>query len=81
MPVTDYQAEYLAYELTKRCPSDSVEKLTGAVPRCPSGELDEDDESLDETAKESDDDPPEPLSAEKRSTLTTYGFPGRKCCG
>ncbi len=31
MPLTDYQAKYLAYELTKRCPSDSVEKLAGAV--------------------------------------------------
>jgi SNF2 family DNA or RNA helicase len=29
--ITDYQAKYLAYELTKRCPSDSVEKLAGAV--------------------------------------------------
>ena len=28
---TDYQAKYLAYELTKRCPSDSVEKLASAV--------------------------------------------------
>ena len=31
MPITDYQAKYLAHELTKRCPSDSVEKLAGAV--------------------------------------------------
>ena len=31
MPITDYQAKYLAYELTKRCPSDSVEKLAAAV--------------------------------------------------
>ena len=31
MPITDYQAKYLAYELTKRCSSDSVEKLAGAV--------------------------------------------------
>ncbi|MFN9820231.1 MAG: SNF2-related protein [Akkermansiaceae bacterium] len=31
MPITDYQAKYLAYELTKRCPSDSVEKLASAV--------------------------------------------------
>ena len=31
MPITDYQAKYLAYELTRRCPSDSVEKLAGAV--------------------------------------------------
>ena len=29
--LTDYQAKYLAYELTRRCPSDSVEKLAGAV--------------------------------------------------
>jgi adenine-specific DNA-methyltransferase len=31
MGITDYQAKYLAYELTKRCPSDSVEKLASAV--------------------------------------------------
>ncbi len=31
MAITDYQAKYLAYELTKRCPSDSVEKLASAV--------------------------------------------------
>ena len=31
MPLTDHQAKYLAYELTKRCPSDSVEKLASAV--------------------------------------------------
>jgi superfamily II DNA or RNA helicase len=31
MPITDYQAKYLAYELTRRCPSDSVEKLASAV--------------------------------------------------
>jgi adenine-specific DNA-methyltransferase len=31
MPITDYQSKYLAYELTKRCPSDSVEKLAAAV--------------------------------------------------
>ena len=29
--ITDYHAKYYAYELTKRCPSDSLEKLTGAV--------------------------------------------------
>lgn len=29
--ITDYQAKYFAYELTKRCPSDSVEKLAGTV--------------------------------------------------
>lgn len=31
MPITDYQAKYLAYELTRRCPTNSVEKLAGAV--------------------------------------------------
>ena len=31
MPITHYQAKYLAYELTRRCPSDSVEKLASAV--------------------------------------------------
>jgi len=31
MQLTDYQAKYYAYELTKRCASDSVEKLTGAL--------------------------------------------------
>ncbi len=29
--ITDYQAKYFAYELTKRCASDSAEKLAGAV--------------------------------------------------
>jgi adenine-specific DNA-methyltransferase len=29
--ITDYQAKYFAHELTKRCPSDSVEKLAAAV--------------------------------------------------
>src|SRR5208283_5455646 len=29
--LTDYQAKYFAYELTKRCASDSVEKLAGAL--------------------------------------------------
>ncbi len=29
--ITDYHAKYLAYELTRRCPSDSVDKLAGAV--------------------------------------------------
>jgi adenine-specific DNA-methyltransferase len=28
---TDYHSKYFAYELTKRCPSDSVEKLASAV--------------------------------------------------
>src|ERR1700719_400687 len=31
MQLTDYQAKYFAYELTKRNPSDSMEKLAGAV--------------------------------------------------
>ncbi len=31
MKLTDYHAKFLAYELTKRCSSDSVEKLAGAV--------------------------------------------------
>jgi superfamily II DNA or RNA helicase len=31
MPITDHQAKYLAYELTKRSPSDSMEKLAAAV--------------------------------------------------
>src|SRR4029077_20101109 len=29
--LTDYHAKYYAYELTKRCSSDSLEKLAGAV--------------------------------------------------
>lgn len=31
MQLTDYQAKYFAYELTKRCSSDSPEKLAAAV--------------------------------------------------
>ncbi len=31
MTITDYQSKYLAYELTKRCASDDVEKLAAAV--------------------------------------------------
>ncbi len=31
MNLTDYHAKYFAYELTKRCPSDSVDKLANAV--------------------------------------------------
>jgi adenine-specific DNA-methyltransferase len=31
MTLTDYHAKYFAYELTKRFPSDSMEKLAGAV--------------------------------------------------
>jgi len=30
MPLTDYHAKYFAYELTKRCSSDGLEKLAGA---------------------------------------------------
>jgi hypothetical protein len=31
MPITDYHAKYFAYELTKRCPSDSPERFAGAL--------------------------------------------------
>src|SRR6476661_3120470 len=31
MTLSPYHAKYFAYELTKRCPADSVEKLTGAL--------------------------------------------------
>jgi ERCC4-related helicase len=31
MNLTDYHAKYFAFELTKRCPSDSIEKLASAV--------------------------------------------------
>lgn len=31
MKLTDYHAKFFAHELTRRCPSDSVEKLAGAV--------------------------------------------------
>lgn len=31
MTFTDYHAKYFAHELTKRCSSDSLEKLAGAV--------------------------------------------------
>lgn len=31
MSLTDYHAKFFAHELTRRCPSDSVEKLAGAV--------------------------------------------------
>lgn len=31
MSFTDYQAKYIAFELSRRCPSDSVEKLTAAL--------------------------------------------------
>lgn len=31
MDLTPYHAKYFAYELTKRCPSDSLEKLAGAL--------------------------------------------------
>jgi hypothetical protein len=29
--LTDYHAKYFAHELNKRCPSDSIEKLAGAL--------------------------------------------------
>lgn len=31
MDLTPYHAKYYAFELTKRCPIDSVEKLAGAL--------------------------------------------------
>ena len=31
MPLTDYHAKHFSYELTKRCPADSIEKLAGAL--------------------------------------------------
>lgn len=31
MPITDYHAKYFAYELTKRCPSNSLEKLSATL--------------------------------------------------
>lgn len=31
MQLTDYQSKYFAYELTRRCPPDSAERLAGAV--------------------------------------------------
>ena len=31
MQLADYHAKYFAHELTKRCPSDSAEKLAGAL--------------------------------------------------
>lgn len=31
MNLTDYHAKYFAHEMTKRCPSDSAEKLAGAL--------------------------------------------------
>jgi adenine-specific DNA-methyltransferase len=31
MRLTDYHAKYFAHELTKRCSSDSAEKLAGAL--------------------------------------------------
>lgn len=31
MQLTEYQRKYYAYELTKRCPADSLEKLAGAL--------------------------------------------------
>ena len=29
--ITEYHAKYYAYDLTRRCPSDSVEKLVSAL--------------------------------------------------
>src|SRR6266478_772106 len=31
MKITDYHAKYFAHELTRRCPSDSPDRLAGAV--------------------------------------------------
>ena len=31
MPITDYHAKYFAHELTKRCPSNSLEKLSATL--------------------------------------------------
>jgi adenine-specific DNA-methyltransferase len=31
LSITDYQSKFIAYELTRRCPSDSVEKLAAAL--------------------------------------------------
>ncbi len=31
MRLTDYHAKYFAYELTKRCPSDSPERFSGEL--------------------------------------------------
>lgn len=31
MSITNYQSKFIAFELTRRCPSDSVEKLAGAL--------------------------------------------------
>lgn len=31
MELTDYHAKYIAHQLTRRCPSDSVEKLAAAL--------------------------------------------------
>jgi hypothetical protein len=31
MDLTPYHAKFFAYELTRRCPSDSVERLVGAL--------------------------------------------------
>src|SRR6266852_5602164 len=31
MPLTPHHAKYFAHELTKRCPSDSAEKLAGTL--------------------------------------------------
>jgi hypothetical protein len=31
MKLTDYHSQYYAFELTRRCASDSTEKLSGTV--------------------------------------------------
>jgi len=31
MHLTDYHAKYFAHELTKRCPTDSAERLAGVL--------------------------------------------------
>ena len=31
MPLTDYHAKYIAHQLTRRCPPDSVEKFAAAL--------------------------------------------------
>jgi hypothetical protein len=39
MNPTDYHAKFYAYELTKRCPSGSVDKLASAVARAQAAAL------------------------------------------
>lgn len=75
MQLTDYHAKYYAHELTKRCPSDSVEKLAASLIDAQvdlnphqveaEDELAEDYEGLDELRDEWEDgEEPEPLSQE-----------------